>query len=126
MKLLTSLLAVGLLALDTVSAYGGKPVCGFNNTIHGSFPLAQPGLSPTIVVSQSDLWGVQRAASDLALDFGRVTGKNGTLANITGSVLPRGRQSLIIVGTVGSPIINDLVNSKKIDVSAIKGTTSPP
>jgi hypothetical protein len=34
-----------------------------------------------ILVSSNDYWGVIRAAGDLALDFGRVTGTNYTLSN---------------------------------------------
>ena len=34
-----------------------------------------------ILVSSNDYWGVIRAAGDLALDFGRVTGINYTLSN---------------------------------------------
>jgi len=114
--------AAGLLALELVSAYGGKPICSFNNTLPGSYPLHSPSTSSaTIVVSQGDLWGVQRAANDLALDFGRVTGHNGTLLNITGTALPAGHQNVILVGTVGSPLITSLVNAKKLNVSAIEG-----
>jgi len=121
MKLFSYVAAMAFCATELVSAYGGKPVCNFNNTVHGSMPLAAPGLNPTIVVSQSDLWGVQRAAQDLSIDFGRVTGHNGTLLNITGNSLPSGHPSLIVVGTVGSPLINNLVASNKINLSAITG-----
>lgn len=34
-----------------------------------------------ILVSHNDYWGVIRAAGDLAVDFGRVTGTNYTLSN---------------------------------------------
>lgn len=34
-----------------------------------------------ILVSSNDYWGVIRAAGDLAVDFGRVTGTNYTLSN---------------------------------------------
>jgi hypothetical protein len=34
-----------------------------------------------ILVSSNDYWGVIRAAGDLAIDFGRVTGTNYTLSN---------------------------------------------
>ena len=34
-----------------------------------------------ILVSKDDYWGVIRAAGDLAVDFGRVTGTNFTLSN---------------------------------------------
>jgi len=121
MRFFSHIAAAAICVFELVSAYGGKPVCGFNNTVNGSMPLAAPGLNPTIVVSQSDLWGVQRAAQDLAIDFGRVTGHNGTLLNVTGNSLPGGNASLVVVGTVGTPLINSLVASNKINVSAITG-----
>lgn len=65
--------------------------------------------------------GVQRAAADLALDFGRVTGHNGTLLNLTGSTLPSAHPSLILIGTVSSPLISSLITSNKLNVSAIQG-----
>jgi hypothetical protein len=88
---------------------------------------------------------VLRAANDLAVDFGRVTGVNGTLTatgsgtanasmifNVTGinddwSVGASGNQSrstsgTIIVGTIGnSSFIDDLIKSGKLDVSQIEG-----
>lgn len=121
MNFLARVAAIGLSALSLVSAYGGKPICSFNASLPGSYPLHSTSTPATIVVSQGDLWGVQRAASDLALDFGRVTGHNGTLLNITGTSLPAGHQNVILVGTLGSPLIESLVQANKLNVSAIEG-----
>ncbi|KAL4880194.1 hypothetical protein BJY04DRAFT_228699 [Aspergillus karnatakaensis] len=78
------------------------------------------GPSVDILVSPDEQDGVTRAAKDLALDFGRVVGVNGTVRqNIT---LSRHRDSVpVIVGTVGSSFIDQLVKDNKIDVSEIKG-----
>lgn len=43
--------------------------------------LAGQNLDSQILVSPNDWWGVLRAAEDLALDFGKVTGKNVTLGS---------------------------------------------
>jgi hypothetical protein len=47
----------------------------------GLLQLAGSGVSGQILLSADDWWGVLRAAEDLAGDFGKVTGKNLTLAN---------------------------------------------
>ncbi|KAL4909800.1 hypothetical protein BDW74DRAFT_165177 [Aspergillus multicolor] len=74
-----------------------------------------------IWVAPDEYKGVARAASDLALDFGRVMGLNGivhqntTFSNIQRSGVP------VIVGTVGTTLIDRLVGAGKLDVSEIKG-----
>jgi hypothetical protein len=47
----------------------------------GLLQLAGSGVNGQILLSADDWWGVLRAAEDLAGDFGKVTGKNLTLAN---------------------------------------------
>ncbi|KAK4102386.1 glycoside hydrolase family 115 protein [Parathielavia hyrcaniae] len=107
-----------------------------------------------ILVSSNDYWGVIRAAGDLAIDFGRVTGTNYTLSNgekaaasaaytynpvnnvnnthystigtvnFTGPAYadPSPGNVVIIAGTIGrSAVIDKLISSKSIDVSAVKG-----
>jgi hypothetical protein len=54
----------------------------------GLLQLAGSGIDGQILVSANDWWGVIRAAQDLAIDFGKVTGKNLTLGNWQGSVMP--------------------------------------
>lgn len=63
-----------------VNALGQQPVVAFNGS-DGDFQLAggESG-ARQIMVSENDFWGVIRAAGDLALDFGRVTGTNYTLS----------------------------------------------
>lgn len=122
MKLLTPVITLALGAVELIAAYGGKPVCGFGIGPTGSLRLTGAGAAPAIVVSQNDFWGVQRAASDLSLDFGKVTGRDGTLMNITGTIVPYGSQSLIVVGTIGqSAIIDNLISTGKINVAAVQG-----
>ena len=74
--LLSSVIALGQNA--TVTTVGPAP---------GLLQLAGNGLDGQILLSADDWWGVIRAADDLAVDFGKVTGKNLTLGN-WGSVGP--------------------------------------
>lgn len=77
--------AASLLALSTaaslVSGLGQKPIVSFTKS-PDSFQIAGgPVSAGQIRVSSNDYWGVIRAAGDLAVDFGRVTGTNYTLSN---------------------------------------------
>ncbi|KAJ4292856.1 hypothetical protein N0V88_005514 [Collariella sp. IMI 366227] len=65
-----------------------------------------------ILVSGNDYWGVIRAAGDLAIDFGRVTGTNYTLSN--------GEKKASPAGYVYNSV-NNMNNTHAIDVSAVRG-----
>jgi len=96
-------------------------VISFNQTT-GSLLLAGAGTTPIIVLDSNDWPGVIRAAGDLAADFGRVTGTNGTVQTVNGTTLPSNSSSVIIVGTIGnSSLINSLVQSGKISVNETQG-----
>jgi hypothetical protein len=76
----TALLAISSL-VSLVSALGQKPVVSFTSSTD-AFQIAGSAVGAgQILVSSSDYWGVIRAAGDLALDFGRVTGTNYTISN---------------------------------------------
>ena len=79
--MLFSLLVAALVPL--ANALGQKQIISFEQSDSGdSFQLAGKGSGAgQILVSDNDYWGVIRAAGDLAVDFGRVTGKNLTLSN---------------------------------------------
>ncbi|KAL2803354.1 hypothetical protein BJX63DRAFT_440187 [Aspergillus granulosus] len=91
------------------------------------FQLAQSqvtnGPPVDILVAPDEHKGVARAANDLALDFGRVVGVNGSVSqNITTLLRARSRHDVpVIVGTVGTSLINELVESRRLDISDIKG-----
>ncbi|KAI9708605.1 MAG: hypothetical protein M1820_003823 [Bogoriella megaspora] len=99
---------------------------GQNKTItfsagQGALQLAGDGSSPRILVDGKDYPGVIRAAGDLAADFGRVTGVNGTvrLSNQTAS---GNSSATIIVGTIGnSSYISNLVKAGKLNISQTEG-----
>jgi hypothetical protein len=67
--------------LFLVNGLGQQPIIAFNSA-KDSFQIAGGSISKgQILVSSNDYWGVIRAAGDLGLDFGRVTGTNYTLSN---------------------------------------------
>lgn len=87
----------------------------------GALKLAAANGSPSIAVDSEDWYGVYRAAQDLALDFGRVTGQNASVqqSNVTSAATS---SPSIIVGTVGrSATIQSLIINGLLDVSQISG-----
>ena len=123
-----------------------KPTIDFKPG-NGSLQLASRGSPVQIILDAADWRGVLRAAHDVAVDFGRVTGTNGTLTtvgtagnatvggsasvifNVTGissdwSVGKSGTKGkgAVIAGTIGkSSLIDSLIESGKLDVSKIEG-----
>ncbi|KAH7018470.1 uncharacterized protein B0I36DRAFT_377655 [Microdochium trichocladiopsis] len=91
-----------------------------------NYKLADSSQAPAIWIAQNEVVGVERTARDLAVDFGRVLGANGTV-----TIVERGSNSttsrsengaVIIAGTIGhSALIDGLVSSGALDVSAVKG-----
>jgi len=80
-------LALALTSL--VSGLGQERIVSINATTPGAFQIAGGPVSKgQILVSDNDYWGVIRAAGDLAVDFGRVTGINYTLSNGKASSAP--------------------------------------
>lgn len=88
----------------------------------GARLLSGSGSSARIIVDGNDWAGVRRAAADLALDFGRVTGQNGSLL-LTNQTSAYGNSSgiSVVVGTLGqSTIIDSLVSGGQIDVADVE------
>ena len=83
-----------------------------------SFCVVGAGHISPIYVDHGDFPGVTRAANDLAQDIGRVSGNAARVVRTTdGLSLPP-----ILIGTLGkSVVIDKLVTSGKLDVSAIRG-----
>lgn len=119
-------------------AIGQKSTINFDGN---GLELASGGSAVRIMCDAGDYPGVLRVCDDLALDFGRVTGTNGSVTlmgegpamnasmifNITGRTsftmenggAPGG---VIIAGTIGnSSTIDRLVSDGKIDVGEIEG-----
>ncbi len=80
--------------------------------------LVEDGRAAPIHVDAADDAGVIRAAGDLQADIERVTSVKPLLAR---GVEPKGRD-VVIVGTIGrSALVDALVQSGAIDVSAVRG-----
>lgn len=148
---LLSRTALGLLSLSAVFAGTASAVESFRKPTvafaAGNGTLLASRSSPVTIHADAADWpGVLRAAHDLALDFGRVTGANGSLTttgsatanasvifNVTGisnnwsvgsnsNGYPTNGAGRIIVGTIGnSSLIDGLIASGQLDVSAIEG-----
>jgi hypothetical protein len=141
---------LGALSLSVAFAGSASAVEAFrkptiSTTVgNGTSLLASRGSPVSIYADAADWPGVLRAAHDLAIDFGRVTGTNGTLTtagsatanasmifNVTGisddwsvggSTSASSAAGTIIVGTIGnSSLIDDMIASGQLDVSAIEG-----
>jgi hypothetical protein len=71
-----------------------------------------------MAISSSDWPGVIKAFSDLRSDIGKVTSSVPALVT---DKIPKSKE-IIIAGTIGkSPLIDELIRKKKIDVSDISG-----
>ncbi|MDJ1472041.1 glycosyl hydrolase 115 family protein [Xanthocytophaga flava] len=82
------------------------------------FLLSASGKSTSLLVSSQDYPGVIRAAKNLQADIKLVTQTEP--AFITDKIT--NQKTIVIAGTLGkSPLINQLVQSHKLDVAALKG-----
>lgn len=121
MAILVNLTVLLFAFLTTVFALGEQRVVSFSKT-SGSILLADGTSSPSVIVDNADWTGVIRAAGDLAGDFGRVTGNNGTVSNVSSLAEASSSSLLIIAGTIGkSGLIDAMIGAGKIDVSSTKG-----
>ena len=111
------LLLAGLLAPHTGFALGQEKYIE-NTPGAGSFPIVENKEAARIFVGADDYPGVTRAAHNLAADVARVSG-------FTPVILHEGTlpgKNTILVGTIGKcPLIDRLIQEKKIDVSSIAG-----
>ncbi|WP_228893710.1 glycosyl hydrolase 115 family protein [Pseudoduganella aquatica] len=99
-------------------ALGQKPFVAFERTDANAVGLLHDGGVAKLYVDSSDHTGVLRAVADLQSDIKRV---GGTLPELVKSSSAAGAD-VVIIGTVGkSALIDKLVRSGALDVSAIKG-----
>jgi len=113
------------LLVSSGAAYKEKPSIFTFGSASTGFQLGGPNLAPEIRVAPNDVPGVLRAANELAADFGKVLGVNGSVVSADwGSTITQkaATRPIIVIGTVGrSSLIDNLVSSKKLDTSAITG-----
>ncbi|KAJ6476888.1 hypothetical protein C8R45DRAFT_906591 [Mycena sanguinolenta] len=119
MGLLTAL-AISFL-VSSVRALGQESCVSFRSSA-SAFSIASNRKAAPLILSSDDWPGVQRAAQDFAADINRVTGITPTVANV--SATAPSRSSLpVIIGTLGkSSLIDQIVNTTKLDVSSIENT----
>jgi hypothetical protein len=100
------------------SAFDGVPNYVVFSKQKSVFSVVENSKTAKIFVDKNDERGVARAANDLANDIKMVTGA--TTQVIEKTKYPKGS---ILIGTIGqSKIIDQLIASKRLDVSRIKGT----
>lgn len=112
-----------LLLTAALPALAGSAVPGAESYVSpdkakGRFPLVADGKAAPLFASAQDWPGVLRAAHDLQADIQRVTQRQPAL---TTDKAPAGKQ-VVLIGTVGkSPLIDGLIQAKKLDASALTG-----
>lgn len=112
---------VGVCSLvPSVLALGQVSTISFTG---GAIQLAGGSSPAAIILGSSDFAGVQRAVADLSVDFGRVTSTNLTIFTKDFAATDTSPASgpVIIIGTIGSKLIDSLASTGKIDVSKIQG-----
>ncbi|MDO4461883.1 MAG: glycosyl hydrolase 115 family protein [Bacteroidia bacterium] len=112
-SLFTTLLLTFLVAI-AVQAKDNKGITHFSLS-SDRFTLVENGKSLPILVDENDNSAVQIALKSLAADFGRVTGTDAQIVNT-----PTSGKS-IIVGSLDSKFIKQLIKSKKIDKLQLQG-----
>ncbi len=109
------LLTFTLLIVSNV--YAGDTPYVYTKKVPGALTLSAAGKSAPIYVSNADYEGVLMAAKNLQTDIKAVTNAEPTLS--TGDV--KGKQ-VVIIGTLGkSPLIDNLVKNKKVNLTDLAG-----
>ncbi|KAK4241227.1 hypothetical protein C8A03DRAFT_12468 [Achaetomium macrosporum] len=120
---LIKFIAVAVVLGTPAAAYAKQPSPFTFSAGDTGLQLGGPGLAPEIRVAPNDLPGVKRVANDLAADFGKVLGVNGTtvVADWNTTVSQRGNsRPLVLLGTLGrSSLIDALVTLKRLDTTAV-------
>ena len=104
---LTMCLAVGAGAVETFVSF---------TPVGGGFAVVKGGKPVSVVCSHDDYEGVRMAAANLAKDFGRVSGTDAALVQE-----PQGE--CVIVGSLKSGVIQQLVKAGKVDGAQLEGKT---
>jgi len=81
----------------------------------GNFTLIENGTPISLTYDECDYEGVKIAVRNLRQDFGRVCGK------MPGYGASRGASRAVIIGSIDTKLIQDLVSAGKLDVSSIQG-----
>lgn len=116
---------LGLLAFACGVRAIGQSSCVTFTSSGSVFPVVSGGKATQILISPDEWPGVQEAASVFAADIQRVTGVHPSLTNVTTSSpssLAKSSNQAIIIGTLGkSTLIDQIVNTTRLDVSGVQG-----
>lgn len=111
------LVNVGLMLIALAAGAVAQEISVRSSLRPGDIPLVHNGTAANIFYSAEDHKVVHVAASHLAEDIERVTGKRPTV----GTSKPNATTA-VIIGTIGkSPLIDAMVKSRKLDVAAVRG-----
>jgi hypothetical protein len=118
-------LAAALICVAAIAAVAPPPAPAVGTMSYitsdpgaGRFELSTATEAAPLFLDSHDHAGVLRVAKLLQADVDRVTGHEPRLAI---GDLPRGK-NVVLIGTLGkSPLIDSLVESKKLDVSGVEG-----
>jgi hypothetical protein len=106
------------LAPSVRAAIGEAAIVSFSGA-PGVFPIVSNGAAAPICVDAQDWPGVKRVAVDFQADVERVTGLKPLLSHI----LPTKEPEIVLIGTIGrSPLIDRLLEGRKLDLAAIRGS----
>lgn len=113
--ILKTILAVSAAFLALSASAIDHPKATLPTVSADRFTLVQDGTPVTIIVNKSEDTAILRAANDLVKDFGRVTG------NMPALVESAAADRAIIIGSLDSPVIKDMVSRGRFDVSTLQG-----
>ena len=107
-----SILAMAVLL--TLQASAAPRFVAFQKEANSVLAIARQGKPINVLFDQADDEGVRMAVENLCADFGRSVGENSRLVSTPEKVC-------VIVGTIQSAYIRQMMNSGKIDAKALKG-----
>ena len=114
-RALFTALCVAAAASPTI--FASAPVLKDALTAPSDFPIVANHRAAAIIVDKADPDIVRIAADLLANDIARVAGVKPSVETLPA----KPNESAIVIGTLGSPLIADLVRRKKLDASPITG-----
>ncbi|KAG8873762.1 hypothetical protein FRB97_006445 [Tulasnella sp. 331] len=118
MKLQASLALISSLLTPALAIIGADSCVSFTSA-DGGFLIAGKGSAPQIWTDPTDSNSVFRAVQDFVSDIKKVTGTTLKVSNYTSSSKVTGTP--IIVGTLGTPLLNTVVKATNFDTSNVTG-----
>lgn len=102
------------------AAIGADPCVSFDSKGSG-FPVVASGKAAPILTDPKDSYSVHRAVGDFVKDIKAVASTTPKATNYTSSSSVSKGSTPIIIGTLGSPWINSIVNATKFNVTGVEG-----